>query len=263
MNTAADFAGTAVANNGTVTPGTTLYVRQKASGISFASEATPVPIPARPTTPSISGSYAVSTTDPTKFIYTVNSSAQNAGAYEYRMDSGAWQPSASFDSIEPLSQHTFYARLKATVSAMAGAESSITVTFSELAGGGSVTMQGWTYGETAEAPVPGSDKNGTAHVTYSYEGINGTNYPSSTDIPTDAGEYQVTATFAATAVYQEATATATFTINPRPVTVSGISAQDKTYDGKSAAVARCFRYGPDIPATGLSTRAQTRCGLMP
>ncbi|MGM9619638.1 MAG: S-layer homology domain-containing protein, partial [Oscillospiraceae bacterium] len=233
VNTAADFTGTPVANNGIVTPGTPLYVRQKASGISFASEATPVPIPARPEAPSISGSYAVSTTDSTKFIYTVNSPAQDAGKYEYRMDSGAWQPSASFDSIDPLSQHTFSARLKATVSAMAGAESSITVTFSKLTGGGSVTMQGWTYGETAKAPVASSDKNGTAYVTYSYEGINGTNYPSSTNIPTNAGEYQVTATFAATAVYQEATATATFTINPRPVTVSGITAQNKTYDGKS------------------------------
>ena len=53
VNTAADFTGTAVLSVGTVTPGSTLYVRQKAvAGTSFASSATPVPIPERPAAPS-------------------------------------------------------------------------------------------------------------------------------------------------------------------------------------------------------------------
>lgn len=89
-----------------------------------------------------------------------------------------------------------------------------TVTVDKADGSGSVNIVGWTYGETAKTPVPASATNGTGSVTYSYEGTGTTSYLASATVPTNAGTYKVTATFAATASYKQCTATATFTIAP-------------------------------------------------
>lgn len=86
-------------------------------------------------------------------------------------------------------------------------------TIAQSAGTASVTMAGWTYGETAAAPVPVSASHGTDHVTYRYTGTTtgGAAYDSSA-VPTDAGSYTVTATFAATDNYEAVTAQAAFTV---------------------------------------------------
>lgn len=93
-----------------------------------------------------------------------------------------------------------------------------TVTVGKAEGSGSVSMDDWIYGGTAKTPAPTSATNGTGSVTYSYEGVSGTSYTASPTAPTNAGTYQVTATFAATDLYNECVATATFTIAPQPVT---------------------------------------------
>ena len=73
-----------------------------------------------------------------------------------------------------------------------------------------VTLEGWTYGETANAPeITGNLGNGT--VTYLYEGINGTQY-SSADAPAAAGSYKLTVTVAETHNYLSGTASCEFTI---------------------------------------------------
>lgn len=99
-------------------------------------------------------------------------------------------------------------------------------TIARAAGSASVTMEDWTYGETAAAPVPTSATHGTGSVTYRYTGTTagGTDYDSSA-IPTEAGRYTVTATFAATDHYGAVTAAATFTVvrNPLFATWSGLS----------------------------------------
>lgn len=86
-------------------------------------------------------------------------------------------------------------------------------TIAQAAGTASVTMAGWTYGETAAAPVPASATHGTDHVTCRYTGTTagGATYDSSA-VPTDAGSYTVTATFAATDNYDAVTAQAQFTV---------------------------------------------------
>ena len=82
-----------------------------------------------PAAPIVTGSYAVMENDPDKFVYTVD---EIAGA-EYKMDGGSYQDSNIFENIEPLSQHTFTARIKETVNVNAGMEGqSEQITFAKL-----------------------------------------------------------------------------------------------------------------------------------
>ena len=90
-----------------------------------------------------------------------------------------------------------------------------------------VTMEGWTYGDTPNEPVvTGNAENGT--VTYRYKVKDGGYL---TEKPTDAGSYTVEATIAATTNYQETVVSADFTIAKKELTVTGLTATDRTYDG--------------------------------
>lgn len=88
----------------------------------------------------------------------------------------------------------------------------VTVTIVKADGTASVSLSDWTYGETASKPVPTSKTNGINNVTYQYKvkGADDTTY--SDTLPTNAGDYTVKATFAATDNYNEVTAEADFTI---------------------------------------------------
>ena len=105
-------------------------------------------------------------------------------------------------------------------------------TITKANGSGTVTLDGWTYGDEAKTPQPTSTTNGTESVTYKYKVKGATEYL--TGVPTAAGEYTVKATFAANDNYTEATATYDFTISPRKLTVN-VKVNDKTYDGTTDA----------------------------
>lgn len=80
----------------------------------------------------------------------------------------------------------------------------------------SVTIDGWTYGASASTPsVTINDNPYDEGVSYAYKtkgAADGTYTPSA---PTNAGEYTIRATIAATTNYNAATATADFTISPK------------------------------------------------
>ena len=105
----------------------------------------------------------------------------------------------------------------------------INVTITKANGTASVSMEGWTYGETAKTPVPTSETNGTNGVTYQYKvkGANDGTY--STTVPTNVGSYTVKATFPATDNYKEVTATADFVIAQATHHSSGSSSSNPTY----------------------------------
>lgn len=89
----------------------------------------------------------------------------------------------------------------------------------------SVSLSGWTYGEAANAPsVTGNTDNGTVTFTYAIKGS--TDF--SATVPTNAGEYTVKATVAATNNFNGGEATADFTIAKATVTVTA-EAKSKTY----------------------------------
>ncbi len=90
----------------------------------------------------------------------------------------------------------------------------------------SLTDKVFTYdGNEKSLTVAGNIPAG-ANVTYKYDG--------STDKPTDVGEYDVEAVVTKDG-YNDLTLNATMTINPKNLTVSGMSAQNKEYDGTANA----------------------------
>ena len=217
--------------------GQTVYIRLAETDTHNLSGWTEVTISARPNTPSsVTGSYAVSTTDDTKFVYTITAIE---GA-EYSKDGTSWQKSNVFDGITPESTVTFYARIAATDSSFVSTAASVEVEFNKLAGSGTVEITGWTEGESANAPSPTSTTNGTANVTYLYVSTDGAGY-SSEQAPTNAGSYCVTATFAETAVYAEVTVYCDFTIAECMAIVA--------FDGKieyCATVNEAFDYANEL-----------------
>lgn len=88
----------------------------------------------------------------------------------------------------------------------------VVIRVAKIAGEGTVSMKGWIYGGTAEAPVAVSNTNGTEAVTYMYK-VKGTNDSTYTEkVPENVGTYTVKATFAETNNYLAVTAEADFEI---------------------------------------------------
>ena len=107
-------------------------------------------------------------------------------------------------------------------------------TIAKAAGSGSVTMASYTFGETAPEPVAESKTNGTANVTYSYTGREGTEYKSQ-ERPTVVGKYTVTAVFDATENAGKCSASADFEVKAKGI-VAGDFTMDKTeftYNGEA------------------------------
>ena len=105
----------------------------------------------------------------------------------------------------------------------------INVTITKANGTASVSMEGWTYGETAKKPVPTSKTNGTNGVTYQYKVKDAKDDTYSATVPTNVGSYTVKATFPATDNYKEVTATADFVIAQATHHSSGSSSSNPTY----------------------------------
>ena len=109
----------------------------------------------------------------------------------------------------------------------------VSVTIGKANGTASVSLKGWTYGETAKEPVPTSATNGTDHVTYQYKVKDANDSTYSNKVPTAAGSYTVKATFPETENYNAVTATADFTITKATYNMTGVEFEDAsyTYDG--------------------------------
>ena len=105
----------------------------------------------------------------------------------------------------------------------------VNVIITKADGTASVSMEGWTYGETAKTPVPTSETNGINGVIYQYKVKDAKDDTYSTTVPTNVGSYTVKATFPATDNYNEATATADFVIAQATHHSSGSSSSNPTY----------------------------------
>ena len=77
-----------------------------------------------------------------------------------------------------------------------------------------LTIEGWTYGDTPNTPEISGNAEG-ANVTYEYKAADAEDSEYTNKVPTDAGDYVVKATIAATAGYNEKNVTETFTISKR------------------------------------------------
>lgn len=120
-----------------------------------------------------------------------------------------------------------------------------------------LTLQGWTYGSTANTPVLADNpSDGAVTYTYKAKGANDSAYAAAT--PTDAGTYVVKAAVAETRKYEAGEATAEFTINKAALTVTA-DAKTKKYDEADPALtytAEGFITGEDNSVlTGALSRA--------
>lgn len=96
------------------------------------------------------------------------------------------------------------------------------------------TIGTYTYTGLEQGPNSATTVS-TGVKTYSYSGISPAYGPSATQ-PTLAGNYTVTASVASTSNYNTASSTATaFSIAQAPLTITGITADNKTYDGLTTA----------------------------
>ena len=98
-----------------------------------------------------------------------------------------------------------------------------------------------TYGDTIDISAGVNLLNGetyTGKIIYSYR-LAGTDDEYTVGIPTKAGSYETKATVEAFGDYNGDSAEGSWTIRKKEVTVSGITAQDKVYDGKAAAELDC------------------------
>ncbi|PKM71803.1 MAG: hypothetical protein CVU91_12410 [Firmicutes bacterium HGW-Firmicutes-16] len=102
VSTSAGFT-TTIASGGTLTPGTTYYVRVKSASGAPASEAVSFTIPERPAAPT------TITADKTKNSITITPVA----GQEYKIGTGSWQDSGNFTGLSQNTDYTVSARVKA------------------------------------------------------------------------------------------------------------------------------------------------------
>ena len=101
-----------------------------------------------------------------------------------------------------------------------------------------LSIEGWTYGESAQLPVLVGN-SGEGKVTYEYKEKDAGDDTYTKSAPYEAGEYTIRATIEETEYYKGAVLTKDFSIAKKKLTVSGILANDKTYDGTTLAEFDC------------------------
>lgn len=119
----------------------------------------------------------------------------------------------------------------------------------------SVTLEGWTYGKTANTPsVTGNEGSGT--VNYEYYTDNACTEPVD-GVPSNAGTYYVKAIIGETANYESDYSTAEFTIEKMAVTITAAN-QEKVYgtsisEGVSYVTDPGLATGDTLTAVDLSS----------
>lgn len=120
VNTAADFAGSAIVSGGAIQPGSSVYIRTKATGSALASASALVSIPARP------AALEVTAVDETIDGKADGQITGVSAAMEYRAASGSWTPCEG-ESVTGLADGTYNVRNKSTENSFAGEAATVTV----------------------------------------------------------------------------------------------------------------------------------------
>ena len=107
----------------------------------------------------------------------------------------------------------------------------------------SVSIEGWTYGEEANTPVPEDFPLALGpSMQFNYKGrtASGTVYDSSEE-PKEAGEYTLTVTIPATSEYTAGEASCDFVVSPREIGVSATETSlERVFDADNGTVANEF-----------------------
>ncbi len=127
----------------------------------------------------------------------------------------------------------------------------------------SVTYDGSPHGATASWASTGTDGGGGPLQVY-YVGVGGTSYASTTSAPTDAGNYEASASFPGDAGHTGSSGVADFSINQAALTITATD-QTQTYGfggtgaslGTSAFISTGLQNGETVGAVTLTTNATT------
>lgn len=107
----------------------------------------------------------------------------------------------------------------------------------------SVSIEGWTYGEEANTPVPEDFPLALGpSMQFNYKGTtaSGTDYDSS-EAPREAGEYTLTVSIPATSEYTAGEASCDFVVSPREIGVSATATSlERVFDADNGTVANEF-----------------------
>lgn len=120
LNTAADFSGSAIVSGGDIQPGSSVYVRTKATSSALASASAQVSIPARPAAPEVA---AVDETIDGKADGQITGVS---AAMEYRAASGGWT-ACEGESVAGLGDGVYQVRSMSTENSFASEAASVTV----------------------------------------------------------------------------------------------------------------------------------------
>ena len=223
---------------------------------------------------------AVTVTPPTATDRTYNGTAQTifsggsctTGGTMYYSDTNKTFSTSTWSKTIPTPNQTtagtytmyYYCYVSDTINNKAASGStinsavSVSATINRKNGSCTVSMEGWTYGETAKSPSASSTTNSGAPVTYTYYKSDQTTSLGATK-PTTAGTYYVTATFADTTNYNACTSSKyKFVISKATPTMS-LAGSNKTYNGSAsyitgtASVAGKIYYGTTSSTSGMST----------
>ena len=132
-----------------------------------------------------------------------------------------WQAGTTFDGLEGSKTYYFYARVSETENYAAAVSTGMPIsTLDKKNGEVTLSIDGWTYGDEAKAPVyavvEGEYDASKIKVEYATKGDS--NW--STTVPTKAGEYTVRVVCDANAVWAEAVKTCDFKIEKKALTLT-------------------------------------------
>lgn len=144
----------------------------------------------------------------------------NAGAATYAVTGGTGTGTLNGSSLDISKSGTFTIKLTTAAKApYAAGEATAELTVNKGVNTVSVTMESWTYGETAKGPAT----TGIGTATFQYKVKDAADETYSSEKPSNAGNYTVKADFAETALYKAATAMADFTISKATYDLSGLA----------------------------------------
>lgn len=161
-------------------------------------------------TPTVTAPTAINPTYNGDYQNLVNEGSTTGGTLQYKLNDGEY--STSIPDATNAGNYTVYYKVVGNDNWNDVVEASVEASIAKAALTSlSVTIDGWTSGQTASSPsVTGNSGNGAVTYSYKVQGAEDNTY--TTDVPTAAGDYTVRASVAETDNYLAGTATANFTI---------------------------------------------------
>ncbi len=164
-------------------------------------------------------------------MYLTTRGYSDDGMVMYNIDGGEWQ--SERPQVTNAGTYTVGYKVIGDINHNDTEPQYVSVTIAKADYETSVSLAGWSYGETPNSPSVSNNPESGA-VTYEYKEKSAAEETYSTTVPTNAGEYTVRATIATTTNYKQEVATTDFTISKvAPTQVDPTAKTDLVYTGSA------------------------------